>query len=570
MADTLALESNTRIGSRQKAAANAAVLATVLGGVLSGGMIAQAKAQALPVAGFAPTDIEAILGAWPFDGPEFSATSLGGGDGAAEALLKELITAIRSDPRFVPVLRPGDIAQDAVLRPPPDSILWPSDAQADAAEVPPPLGDPGAWILDNRLQAGLHRSNALMLAAVGPAALEQAGVGYSFVSPALSPAIANDSQTLAFSSARGLVTAMEALASGCVPGPDCTAINRALVWAGRDFGPAETPIQVKIGQALIDAASVGGFAETPAQRLAMMTARAGQRRQLKVTLAAAAGGTQTPGLYRIEPVEALPWEIATVLGAAVLEMRKLERAGPVWPVTFDGTAAQALKEDDFRYKNFDLSAVAVTRYQRAFSGAMDLSAILTFVDGGGRRGIASAVLSFLISGDGIQVQSADLVLMAAPETRVRLVIAPAGLSASANFSGMLNAAVEHEVTPKTAGSFLQNFEISAFFLDRLPPDGQVQIRLAADQGGPVGFGVGGASDFDGWRVARMDGAFALNGPSEFFIKAVVQPGGPVPGFDRGPEVAGEVSSLGAKREFLTTGPTPPNEDKTFPNLAAGE
>ena len=112
----------------------------------------------------------------------------------------------------------------------------------------------------------------------------------------------------------------------------------------------------------------------------------GSTAQLKVTLAAAAGGTQTPGLYRIEPVEALPWEIATVLGAAVLEMRKLERAGPVWPVTFDGTAAQALKEADFRYQNFDLSAVAVTRYQRAFSGAMDLSAILTFVDGGGRRG----------------------------------------------------------------------------------------------------------------------------------------------------------------------------------------
>jgi hypothetical protein len=76
-------------------------------------------------------------------------------------------------------------------------------------------------------------------------------------------------------------------------------------------------------------------------------------------------------------------------------------------------------------------------------------------------------------------------------------------------------------------------------------------------------------DFDGWRVARMNGAFALNGPSEFFIKAVVQPGGPVPGFDRGPEVAGEMSSHGAKRETLTTGPAPPSEEKTFPNLAGG-
>ena len=549
----------------------AVVMATVLGGFLSGGMITQVKAQALPVAGFAPNDIEAILGAWPFDGPEFSARSLGGGDGTAEALLKELISAIRTDNRFVPVLRPGDIAQDAVLRPPPDSILWPIDTQADSADAPsPPLGDPAAWILDNRLQAGLHRNNARMLAAVGPAALQQAGAGLSFVSPQSGPAIAAEAQSVAVSTARPLIATMEGLEAGCAPGPICIAIDRALSWTARDFGAGQTPIQVKIGQALIDAASVGEFSDIPAQRIATMTGRANQRRQLGVAFTNFSQVLVEQDVYRVEWAEELPWEITAVIGGAVLEIRKLEETGPMWPVQFDDKVARALKESEFRYQGFGLSAVAVTSYQRAFSGAMDLSALLIFVDGDGRRGIVSLVLSFLISGDGLQVVSADLALMAAPNPRARLVITPAGLSANANFAGLLSAAAENEITPRTAASFLQDFEVSAFFLDRLPPDAQVQIRLGADEDGPAGFGVGASLDFDGWRVARMIGAFALNGPSEFFIKALVQPGGPVPGFDRDAQVAGVISSHGAKRETLITGQTPPREDKTFPNLAGGE
>ncbi|MBT3397081.1 MAG: hypothetical protein HN423_07870, partial [Alphaproteobacteria bacterium] len=339
-------------------------------------------------------------------------------------------------------------------------------------------------------------------------------------------------------------------------------------WAGRDFVADQTAIQVKIGQAIFDAATVGAFAETPAQRLATMTARADQRRKLGVTSDATLEDIPVQDRYRIEPVETLPWEIAAVVGAAVLEMRKLEDAGPVWPVAFDDDAAQALKEPDFRYQGFDLSAVAVTWYQRAFSGAMDLAAVLTFVDGDGRRGVVSAVLSFMITGEGIQVITADLVLIAPPTNRVRIVIAPAGVSPNANFSGLLNAAAENEVTPATADPFPQDFEIQGFFLDRMPPDAQVEIRLGTDGTSTAGFGVGAVTDFDGWRVARMVGAFALNGPSEFFIKTLVQPGGPVPGFDRDPVLAGVVSSHSAQRPELPTAPMPPLLNRTFPNVTA--
>jgi len=521
--------------------------------------------QGLPVAGFAPADANPILQAGPFGGPKFLPLSLGGGDGGAEAILKDLISAIQDDPRFVPVLRPGAISENAILRPPPDSILWPV---ANGETIPPPLGDPNRWILDARPEASLHRTNARVLAAIGTGALEQSGTGLSFVSPLSGPGIATDATSATFTPSRLLVTKLEGFTAGCAPGPSCTAIDRALVWARRDFVADQTAIQVKIGQAIFDAATVGAFAETPAQRLATMTARADQRRKLGVTSEAVLEDIPVQDRYRIEPVETLPWEIAAVVGAAVLEMRKLEDAGPVWPVAFEDGAAQALKEPDFRYQGFDLSAVAVTWYQRTFSGAMDLSAILTFVDGDGRRGVVSAVLSFIITGDGIQVIAADVALMAPPTNRVRIVIAPAGVSPNANFSGLLNAAAENEIIPVTADPFPQDFEIQGFFLDRMPPDAQVEIRLGRDGTSTAGFGVGAVTDFDGWRVARMVGAFALNGPSEFFIKTLVQPGGPVPGFDRDPVLVGVVSSHSAQRAELPTAPMPPAPDRTFPNLAA--
>jgi len=405
-----------------------------------------------------------------------------------------------------------------------------------------------------------------MLAAIGPWALEQSGTGFSFVSLLTSPGLASPSQSQAFTPSGPLLANLEGLAAGCSPDPQCTAIDRALRWAGRDFIANQKSIQVKIGQAILDAASVGAFTDTPAQRLAAIAARAEQRRQLGVTTESPPDGLPIQNRYRIEPVETLPWEISAVIGAMVLEMRKLEEAGPVWPVAIDDGVAQALKEPDFRYQGFDLSAVAVTWYQRAFSGALDLAAILTFVDGDSRRGIVSAALSFIITGEGIQVTSADLALMATPTIRVRIVIAPGGGSPNANFSGRLNAAVEKEVTPRTAESFPQKFEVQAFFLDRLPPNAQVEIRLGTDAAGTAGFGVGTSADFDGWRVAQMNGAFALNGPSEFFIKALVQPGGPVPGFDRVPALVGVISSYGDERQGAPNVPRPPSSDRTFPNL----
>jgi hypothetical protein len=537
---------------------------TILGAVLAGSLTATtALGQALPVAGFAPADADSILNAGPFAGALFSPQSLGGGDGTAEAILKDLITSIRTDPRFVPALRPGAIFEGAVLRPPPDSILWPG---AEPEATAPPLGDPNRWILDTRPEATLHRTNARMLAAIGPWALEQSGTGFSFVSLLTSPGIASPSQSQAFTPSGPFLANLGDLTAGCRPGPQCTAIDRALRWAGRDFIADQTPIQVKIGQAILDAASVGAFASTPAQRLATMAVRADQRRQVGVTTESPADGLPDQNRYRIEPVETLPWEISAVIGAVVLEMRKFEEAGPVWPVAIDDGAAQALKEPDFRYQEFDLSAVAVTWYQQAFSGALDLGAILTFVNGDGRRGIVSAALSFIITGEGIQVTSADLALMAAPTIRVRIVIAPGGVYTNANFSGRLNAAVENEVTPRTAESFFQEFEVQAFFLDRMPPDARVEIRLGTDAAGTAGFGVGTSADFDGWRVAHMNGAFALNGPSEFFIKALVQPGGPVPGFDRVPVLAGVVSSHGDERPSRENVLMPPSSDRTFPNL----
>lgn len=100
----------------------------------------------------------------------------------------------------------------------------------------------------------------------------------------------------------------------------------------------------------------------------------------------------------------------------------------------------------------------------------------------------------------------------------------------------------------------------------MPPDAEVQIRLSGQPDSSAGYAAGGAMDFDGWRVVRLRGAFALNGPTEFFIKAVYQPGGPVPGFDRDPQVLAVVSSHGLPQTTAHSTPIPPAGEQTFPNL----
>lgn len=438
-------------GRWRRLAISAPAFGACLAGVASLSGPAPTQAQALPVAGFTPADITEILEAWPFDRPAFSPSSLGGGDGAAEAALKAMVASVQTDPRYVPAQRPGAIPEGAILRPPPDSILWPSVVGAAATpENQAAAGDLAPWILVSRQEAGRHQANARILRAATPEGLEQAGVGLSFVSATAGPAIAADSMIVAANIARPLENFIGTLVNGCENAPRCAAVGRAVQWAGRDT--TSEPIHATLGRALLDAASAGAFTDTPGERLAAMTARADQRQRLGVAPPAAAGA---PERYRIEPVERLPWEVASVLGAAVLEMRKLEKAGPTWPVTIDESAARALKEPVFRYQGFDLSAVAVTRYQRALSGEFDLSAILTFLDGVGRRASVSAELSYFIRGESIQVLAAELALLAPPENRVRVAIVPAGLgqqiSPDADPVSVMIQSVDNEVTPRTEG-----------------------------------------------------------------------------------------------------------------------
>jgi hypothetical protein len=452
------------------------------------------------------------------------------------------------------------------LRPPPDSILWPGIADGGAAiEKLTALGSLAPWILISRQEASRHQTNAQVLEAVTPEGLEQSGLGLSFVSALAGPAIVAKSP--ATYTARPLEDLINIRMEEC-RNPRCTAIHRAVQWAGP--GVSE-PIHITLGQAVLDAASVGAFMDTPAERMAAMTDRANQRQRLDVAPPVAGG---TNNRYRIEAVERLPWELAAVIGTAVLEMRNIEKAGPTWPVIVDESAARALKEPGFRYQGFDLSAIAVTRYQRAMSGNFHLSAILTFLDGGGRRASVSVVLSFLITEETIQIVTAELAPLAPPEIRVRMAIVPTQSAPELSSETKLDLdpvaimiqSVENEVTPKTEGSIPQLFDIIGFFLDRIPPDAEVQIRLGEQPDSTTGYAAGRTLDLNGWRVVRLREAFALNGPTEFFIKAVYQPGGPVPGFDRNPQVLQVVSSHGNSQAKAQAIPMAPASKRTFPNL----
>ena len=538
-------------------------------GVILGTVTARAQAPALPVAGFAPADTAAIVEQWPFDRPAFTASSLGGGDGVAEAGLRAIVNAIR-DEKFAPTQRPGAIAEGVLMRPPPDSILWPGIGGGEpGAEFPPPTHDPALWSLTGRGEATRHQANARILAAVTPQRLVQAGNGIFFVSTDPGPFAAVAAADLAADSAVALVRAMEAVAlaprsaAECAAAVDCAAIARAEAWAGRS---TTDPIQNRLARAVLDAATVGAFLDDPAARARAINDRAEWRQQLGV------GPSDRPlgegSGYLVEPVERLPWEVETVLGALVLAMRKSENAGPLWPVTMEEGLALGLQEAAFRYQDFDLSAVAVTHYRRAGVGGFDLSALLVFLDGSGRRASVSAALSFAIDENAVHIRAAELAQLAPSTPAVRLAImVAAGLEPDR--PAAMAGVVEGEVTPRTASPIPQPYEVFAFVLDRLPPDAGIEIRLGAESAGVAGYSAGSSADLDGWRVARMRGTFALNGPSEFFIKAVYQPGGEVPGADRSPLQLGVLSSHGAGAPPAQARAPVPAAERSLPNLVAG-
>ena len=257
---------------------------------------------------------------------------------------------------------------------------------------------------------------------------------------------------------------------------------------------------------------------------------------------------------RVVTSDELPWDATMVVAASVLTMRGRDRSENLKRVVLAPAAKVALSDPAFRYQDFSLTGFALTEYRvsTVFADAVAMSAILTFVDTGGRRAATSLVTDYVAATPGLEIKAAKVAILPPPNPEVRLFIVPARDVPDSLFAanvGQLDLlrhvaakALTHEAAKRLPKS-PENLYVFAFFQDRLPPDAEVQLRVSET---PEGIGgdpnLSATVDFDGWRVATMRAKFALNSGTEFFIKAIYRPGSPLPAAERTPRLVGSLSS----------------------------
>lgn len=273
---------------------------------------------------------------------------------------------------------------------------------------------------------------------------------------------------------------------------------------------------------------------------------------LAATFSAVGGAAERE--LRTLAIDQLPWHVPMVVGASVLGMRGNDRPADIWPVVIAPPAAAGLRDPEFLYSGFSLADVAVidTRMSERLPGGIALRALLTFVDGAGRRARTLLGVHYTISERDVEIAEANVLPVAPARPEARLFIVPAEafpgpvLDTVSDPLELLRQVSAKAVTGPAAGRVTRapgDYTVFAFFLDRLPPDAEVQLRVSDVEdgiGGDPGNSVG--LYYQGWRVAVLRARFAIDAGLELFLKAVYRPGSGVPAEDRKPRLAGVLSS----------------------------
>ncbi|HJO73923.1 MAG TPA: hypothetical protein QGH84_01745 [Rhodospirillales bacterium] len=227
----------------------------------------------------------------------------------------------------------------------------------------------------------------------------------------------------------------------------------------------------------------------------------------------------------------IPWHATMAIGAAVLSMRGQAKPVDLFPVSLSPEAAKDLQDPDFRYEGYALSGLAITEFQASTAqpGAVEISALLTFSDAIGRRVSTMLAVRYGFSGRNVKILKASVLPVAPSKPLAKIFIVPAK-DVPSNFLQLDEREMLTHVAAKAvrrSGNIQKtkkDYYVFAYYLDRLPADAEVQLRVSeakdgirGDPGNSVGL------YYQGRRVAVQRATFALNGKHELFFKALYQP-----------------------------------------------
>lgn len=254
----------------------------------------------------------------------------------------------------------------------------------------------------------------------------------------------------------------------------------------------------------------------------------------------------------VTTLDQAPEDIALVTTALVARMRGITGAEATLPVKFAPSLSSRLIERSFRYDGFDVDSITVSFIGPAsgWEQGRRIFGTVQFTDQLGRRTATAFGVDYLFDDAEIYVDDVALDLAVPANPDIRLYLLPTERAsemlaeAATNHLDLMAFIAEHALDVNNA-SGICNCAIIAASFDRLPGDAHLFASVReAGSGDKIVMGSHFVMDFDGWRVAVLDGRIDLSAGSEMVIEAL---------FAAAPSVTDEPSTFRVAQQFAPGG-----------------
>ncbi len=231
----------------------------------------------------------------------------------------------------------------------------------------------------------------------------------------------------------------------------------------------------------------------------------------------------------ISTLEDAPADMALVTTAIVARMRGSETKTN--PVVFAPRLANRLLEKTFRYDGFHVDVITISFIGPANSweAGRRLYGTILFTDELGRRAATSFGVEYLFDDGEIYVSDVALDVVSPPEPEVRIFLLPAE-KASQMFGGavpshldLLAFIAEHALDVSLATGTC-SCVVAVVSMDRTPANASLYANVSdVRDGSKIVLGAHYLMEFEGWRVALLEGEIDLGSDSIMDIQALYAP-----------------------------------------------
>ncbi len=229
----------------------------------------------------------------------------------------------------------------------------------------------------------------------------------------------------------------------------------------------------------------------------------------------------------VTTLDQAPSDIALVTTALVARMRT-DGAPETTPVVFASNMENRLREKSFRYAGFYVDSITVSFIGPAngLEEGRRVYGTIQFADQLGRRSATAFGVEYAFDAGEIHVSDVSLNLAVPVDPDIRLFLLPIEKAsqmlsdAANNHLEVMAFIAEHALDMDNAGG-LCTCAIVATTFDRLPGDAHLYASVSnAESGEKIVMGSHFLMDYDGWRVAILEGQLDLRPSSDIRIDAL--------------------------------------------------